>query len=410
MRISSTQLYSLNVDMMNDQQAQIAQLYQQVSSGISLTTPADNPLAAAQAVQLSATSATLAQYTQNQTIVQTALQTEDTTLTSVNDVLNAAYQALMHAGDGGLSDSDRAALAAQIQDSRDHLLTLANTADGAGNYLFAGFQPTTQPFSNKPGGGVTYAGDYGARAVQIADTRTVSQGDNGANVFMSVPFLGSLPVPAAGASNTGTGTIGAVSITNPSDPTNTHQFTITFGGTAAAPTYTVTDNSVTPPTTTAAQAYSSGQGINLGGQTVAVSGKPAVGDTFTVTPAPQAGTDVFATLDTVISALKSPVGNSQTASTALTNTMATASTKLMNTMTNVLTVQASVGGRLQEVKAMQAVTTTNTLQTTNSLSNLTDTNLPAAISQFLQLQNSLSAAQKAFVQMQNLSLFQYLNP
>ncbi|AOJ70305.1 MULTISPECIES: flagellar hook-associated protein FlgL [Burkholderia] len=410
MRISSSQLYSLNVSMMNDQQAQIAQLYQQVASGVSLTTPADNPLAAAQAVQLTATSATLAQYTSNQSTVLTSLQTESSTLTSVSDALNAAYQTIMHAGDGGLSDSDRAALAAQLQGSRDHLLTLANTTDGAGNYVFAGFQPTTAPFANKAGGGVNYSGDYGSRVVQIADTNTVSQGDNGASVFLSVPFLGSLPVPAAAASNTGTGTVGAVSITNPSDPTNAHQFTITFGGTAAAPTYTVTDNTVQPPTTSAAQPYSSGQGINLGGQTVAVSGTPAAGDQFTVTPAPQSGADVFATLDTAIAALKAPVGNSPTASTALSNAMATASTKLMNTLTNVLTVQASVGGRMQEVKAIQSVTSTNSLQAANSLSNLTDTNLPAAISQFLQLQNSLSAAQKAFVQMQNLSLFQYLNP
>ncbi|KVE33293.1 flagellar hook-associated protein FlgL [Burkholderia sp. TSV86] len=410
MRISSAQLYSLNVGMMNDQQAQLAQLYQQVSSGISLTTPADNPLAAAQAVQLSAASAALAQYTTNQASALSALQTEDATLASVNTQLNSAYSLLMHAGDGGLSDTDRAALAAQLQGVRDHLLTLANTADGAGNYLFAGFQTTTQPFSNKPGGGVTYSGDPGARTVQIADTRTIAQGDDGASVFLSVPFAGSLPVPAAGAANAGSGTIGAVSITSASDPANAHQFTITFGGTAAAPTYTVTDNTVVPPATGAAQPYSPGAGIDLGGQTVAVSGKPAPGDTFTVTPAPQAGTDVFATLDTAIAALKVPVGSDPVASTALTNALATASTKLTNTMTNVLTVQASVGGRAQEVKAMQAVTSTNSLQTANNLSNLTDTNLPAAISQFLQVQNALSAAQKTFVQMQNLSLFQYLNP
>ncbi|PFW65831.1 flagellar biosynthesis protein FlgL, partial [Bacillus sp. AFS075960] len=47
MRISTAQFYQLNVAQMSDQQAQLAQLYQQISSGVSLSTAADNPLGAA---------------------------------------------------------------------------------------------------------------------------------------------------------------------------------------------------------------------------------------------------------------------------------------------------------------------------------------------------------------------------
>ncbi len=410
MRISTSQIYQQNVSQMNDQQAQLSQLYQQISSGVSLSTPADNPLGAAQAVQLSMTSATYTQYSANQDLALSSLQAEDHTLTSVNGLLTTIHTNIIQAGDGSLTDSDRSALATQLQGYRDQLVTLANSTDGAGNYIFSGFQSTTPPFANKLGGGVAYSGDSGSRQVQIMPNRTVSQGDNGASVFMSVPMLGSQPVPGAGAANTGTGTVGAVSITNPADPTNAHAFTITMGGTAAAPTYTVTDNTVVPPTTTAAQPFSTGVAINLGGQTVAVSGTPAAGDTFTVTPATQAQTDVFATLDTMIAALKNPVGSSTAAAAALSNAMATGSTQLDNTMTNILTVQASVGGREQEIKAMQTVMSTNSLQVASNLSDLTSTNMVSTISQYLQTQNALTGAQKAFVQMQNLSLFQYINP
>ncbi|RQS64200.1 flagellar hook-associated protein 3 [Burkholderia sp. Bp8963] len=411
MRISSAQFFQLNVAQMSDQQAQLSQLYQQISSGVSLQTPADNPLGASQAVQLSMSSATLSQYASNQNVALSSLQKEDSALTSVNNLLNSIHGVVIHAGDGALTDSDRAALGTQLQGYRDQLVTLANTTDGTGNYLFAGFQSTTPPFTNKPGGGVIYSGDSGSREVQIADTRTVSQGDTGTSVFLSVPMLGSQPVPAAGAANTGTGTIGAVTITNPGAASNAHQFSITFGGTAAAPTYTVTDNTVVPPSTTAAQPYSDGSAIAVGtGMTVPVSGSPAPGDTFSVTPAPQAGTDVFAALDSMISALNTPVGSSTTAEAALANAMTTGTTKLNNTMTNILTVQASVGGRVQEIQAMQAVTQTNTVQTTSDLSNVTSTNMVSAISSFLQMQNALTGAQKAYVQLQNLSLFQYVNP
>ncbi|VWD62756.1 flagellar hook-associated protein FlgL [Burkholderia lata] len=412
MRISTTQFYQMNVAQMNDQQAQLSQLYQQISSGVSLSTPADNPLGAAQAVQLSMTSATLSQYSANQNAALSSLQAEDQSLISVNNLLNSIHTVVISAGDGSLSDSDRSARATQLQGYRDQLLTLANSTDGAGNYLFAGFKTATAPFSNAPGGGVTYSGDAGSRQVQIADTRSIAQGDNGASVFLSVPMLGSQPVPLAGAGNTGTGTIGAVTITSPSAATNTHQFTINFGGTAAAPTYTVTDNSLPPPgNVTAAQPYSAGAGIALGnGLSVPVSGKPAPGDSFTVTPAPQAGTDVFAALDSMIAALKVPVSSNTTAAAALQNAMTTGTTKLNNMMTNVLTVQASVGGREQEIKAMQTVNQTNTLQVASNLADLTSTNMVSTISRFLQMQNALTGSQKAYAQLQNLSLFQYINP
>ena len=254
MRISSAQFFQLNVSQMNDQQTQLAQLYQQISSGVSLQTAADNPAGAAQAVQLSMTSATLSQYATNQNAALASLQAEDQTLQNVSTVLTNTQSLLVRAGDGSMSDSDRSALATQLQGYRDQLMTLANTNDGAGNYLFAGTKNSAAPFSTTPSGSVTYVGDTGTRQVQIADSSTVSQGDTGAAVFMSVPAIGSSPVPSAGAGNTGTGTIGAVTVTNPSIATNGHQFSIKFGGTAAAPTYTVTDNSVSPPTTTPAQA------------------------------------------------------------------------------------------------------------------------------------------------------------
>ncbi|KUZ33245.1 flagellar hook-associated protein FlgL [Burkholderia territorii] len=412
MRISTTQFYQLNVGQMNDQQAQLAQLYQQISSGVSLTTPADNPVGAAQAVQLSMTSATLSQYASNQSTALASLGAEDQALQNVSTVLGNIQSVIVRAGDGSLADSDRAALATQLEGYRDQLLSLANSTDGAGNYLFAGYKNAAAPFTKNAAGGISYVGDTGTRTVQIDDSRSVPQGDSGLSVFMSVQSLGSSPVQAAGASNTGTATIGNVTVTDPSAATNGHQFTITFGGTAAAPTYTVTDNTASPPTTTPAQAYTSGTAIALGsGMKVAVSGTPAVNDTFSVTPAPQAsGVDVFSTVDSMITALKTPVTGNATAIAALSNAMGTAATKINNSMRNVTTVLASVGGREQEVKAMQAVNQTAALQTTSNLSDLTGTNMVTTISQYLQVQNALSGAQKAYAQLQNMSLFQYINP
>ncbi|KVL16090.1 flagellar hook-associated protein FlgK [Burkholderia sp. MSMB1826] len=103
---------------------------------------------------------------------------------------------------------------------------------------------------------------------------------NGSAIAAAAPY-----VPSATTTNTGNGTIGGLSVTSATAAANPHNYTITMGGTAAAPTYTVTDNTAVPPTTGAAQPYQSGSPITLtAGVTVTVSGTPAVGDTFKVVP------------------------------------------------------------------------------------------------------------------------------
>ncbi|MGS0893077.1 flagellar hook-associated protein FlgK [Burkholderia stagnalis] len=103
---------------------------------------------------------------------------------------------------------------------------------------------------------------------------------NGSAIAAAAPY-----VPSAATTNTGTGTIGALSVTSAAGAADAHNYTITMGGTAAAPTYTITDNTAAPPTTSAAQPYQAGAPITLtAGVTVTVSGAPAAGDTFTVAP------------------------------------------------------------------------------------------------------------------------------
>jgi flagellar hook-associated protein 3 FlgL len=410
MRISTSQFYDQNIQTMDNQQSQLGTYYQQLSSGTALTTPADNPLGAAQAVQLTMVSATYTQYQTNQNTALSSLQLEDKTLSSVTSTMQAITSEIVRAGDGTLNDSDRASIAQALQGYRNQLLNLANTSDGAGNYLFSGFQATTQPFTTNPAGGVNYQGDNGIREAQVADTRQIATNDSGSSVFLKVPATGTSPVAASSVTNTGTGKIGAPSITNPAIATNGDNYTITFGGTAAAPTYTVTDNTVVPATTTAATAFNANTPITLGsGMQVAITGAPAPGDTFSVTPAtaPQ-NSSVFSTLDSIISALQQPANNNPTATATLENALTTGMSRFQNSLTNVTVVQASVGGREQELQALQTTTQTNVTQTQSDLSNLTGVDMVTAITKFEQTQSALQAAQQTFVKIQGMSLFQYI--
>ncbi|CAB3738291.1 hypothetical protein LMG24238_06412 [Paraburkholderia sediminicola] len=406
MRISSTQYFNMNVATMSDQQAQLSQLYQEISSGVSLSTPSDNPLGAAQAVLLSSTATTLSQYTTNQSTALASLQQEDSTLGSVNTVLQSIHTLVLRAGDGSLNDGDRGSIATQLQSLRSQLMTLANATDPQGNALFGGYQSTAQPYTTNSAGVVTYSGDTGTPSMQITSSHTIQTGDNGIAIFGSVAAIGTSSVPAATTGNTGTGVISTVSLTNPTNPANADTYKINF---TSATTYTVTQTPPSgAPTTSGPQPFTAGSAITLGGQTVNITGAPNAGDSFSVTPATQGSTDVFANLSQLITTLQTPVsGGASTASyqSALTTSM----TQLENTMNNVVTAQAAVGGREQEVQALQTVTQTNTLQTSSNLADLTQTDMAKTIGQYTMTQNALQAAQQAFVKIQSVSLFQYLN-
>jgi flagellar hook-associated protein 3 FlgL len=407
MRISSSQYFSMNVETMNDQQAQLSQLYQEISSNVSLSTPADNPLGAAQAVQLSATATALSQYTSNQNSALSSLQAEDSTLGSVLTTLQSINTLGLSVGSGVLNDTNRTAIAAQLTSLRDQLLTYANATDGAGNSLFSGFQNTTQAFTTNASGAVVYSGDAGSRTVQVTDSNQVATGDNGASVFMSVGSTNAQPIAAGSSANTGSGVIGPVTVNDPTNAGNADSYQISFAGSGSSLTYTINDTTTGVAGTP--QPYTEGADITMGGQTVSINGTPADGDTFTVKTANQAGTDVFANINAMIAALQQPVTNNAAASANLQNAMNTGLSQLANTLNNVTAVRASVGGREQEVQALQTVTQTNSLQTQSNLADLTQTDMVATISKYTLQQAALQASQQAFVQIQNMSLFQYIN-
>jgi flagellar hook-associated protein 3 FlgL len=415
MRISTSQYLGMNVQTMDNQQSELSQLYGEISSGVSLSTPSDNPVGAAQAVQLSMQGASLSQYSSNQSSALTTLQSEDSTLSSVTQTLQSVNTQLLSAGDATLNDTNRSAIAATLTQLNTTLMTLANAKSPAGNYLFGGFQSASQPFTQNSAGAVVYNGDNGVSSAQISDSTSVATGDTGASVFMSVTPQTASPVAYAASTNTGNGVIGGVSTTNSGSAANGDTYSIAFTVAAGVTTYTVADtNSAGTTTTSLPQTYTAGSAITLGagGESVIITGTPASGDTFNVAPATQVpaaqgGTSIFATIQNMITALQTPA-DTPAAAAALNNSLNTGLTQVQNTLSNVTTVQATVGGREQQISAMQTVNQTQTLQNTSSLADLTSTNMASTISKYTQTQYSLQASEQAFVQIQQMSLFQYI--
>ena len=182
MRISTSTIYQQGAARISDVQTNLVKTQQQLSTGRRILTPADDPVAAARALDVTQSQSVNAQYATNRQAAVSSLTAVDNTLASVTSVLQDAKTLTVNAGNGSLSNSDRSSLATQLSSDLDQLLGLANTTDGIGNYLFSGYQTGTQPFV-KTATGAQYNGDQGQRQVQVDSSRQMAVSDSGQAIF-----------------------------------------------------------------------------------------------------------------------------------------------------------------------------------------------------------------------------------
>jgi flagellar hook-associated protein 3 FlgL len=400
-RVSTANLYLESLQGINADQSAVLNSIGQLSSGKQLNSPADNPVGAAQASMLQSDLTQLGQYSTNQGQATQMLNSASSTLTQFMNVVQTTRTTLVQAGNGSLSDADRSALAAQLQQGLNQLVGLANTSDTQGGFLFGGSVTSTPPFVQN-GNNVSYVGDNVVQGLQISQTRTEQIKYAGNSVFMSIPTGNGTFATAAAPGNTGTGTISAGTVTTPSSLTgDNYSITILPGGT----NYQVNDltkgTTVVPST-----ALGNPTTLSFDGMQMTLSGAPAAGDSFTV--APSGTQSVFSVLASAITALQTP---SSTAAAAAQRTAAV-TTALGNTdqaLTSLEATQSAMGSQLSELNSYSTVNGDRTLQDKTEMSSIVDLNYANGASKLAQQQTQYQAALQSYSAISKLSLFNYLN-
>jgi flagellar hook-associated protein 3 FlgL len=291
-------------------------------------------------------------------------------------------------------------VAGELQGRLDQLIALANSTDGSGNYLFSGFQGKTIPFVNTALG-VQYMADDGQRMVQVSSSRKMAASDSGAEIFMRIKNGNGTFVTEAASSNSGTASIGQGSVTNSNLLTGA-TYKLTF---ATPASYDVTDGQGN--VISVGNSYVSGEAMTLPGMQFSIIGTPNVGDSFTISPSTNEG--LFQTMSDLITALNTtnPAGDAATGA-QLASSLSKAMSGLDRGLDQVLTVRASLGARMNELDSLQATGEDLDLQYKNTLSTLQDLDYNKAISDLNRQTTSLTAAQKSFKQIADLSMFNYM--
>lgn len=186
MRISTSWFFQQGVKAMLSQQTKLAKTEMQLATGNRLLVPSDDPSASAKVIELDKLIETTQQYQRNTDTADTRLRLEETVLSDVGDLLQRVRELAVRANNDTMSADERRAIATEVREHLDGLLQLANSKDAGDEYLFAGYQTATQPFSHDGFGNFTYAGDQGERLLQIGPSRYVADSNPGDEVFMRV--------------------------------------------------------------------------------------------------------------------------------------------------------------------------------------------------------------------------------
>ncbi|QJR81811.1 flagellar hook-associated protein FlgL [Alteromonas pelagimontana] len=189
MRISTNQRYDQNIRNIMENQRQLSETENSLSTLKRINKPSDDPVGASKVIRLTEELDSLEQYRRNNDLVTGSLEQQQSILDNVISSVGRARVLMLEAGSGIMADADREAIGGEIEQIRNEVLDLMNSKDANGNYIFAGHQSDSPAYNFNPGAAnaVTFVGDTGTNSVQLSDSVSVKSSSSGWDIFDNVP-------------------------------------------------------------------------------------------------------------------------------------------------------------------------------------------------------------------------------
>lgn len=183
MRITNNMVTNNILGEIQSLDTQQTSLQSEVSSGLSVTQPSDNPAAYGQVVQLESENSALAQYSDNANQALNVANSTYSGLSSLMSIYDRATQ-LGSLGTGTNGADSQTAYATELGQLVQQAIQVANTQVG-GSYLFAGTATSAAPYttttdSNGNITAVNYVGNSSQTSIPLSSTSSVAAGSTGA--------------------------------------------------------------------------------------------------------------------------------------------------------------------------------------------------------------------------------------
>ncbi len=131
-RISTNQLYDRSIAAITQNQGDLSEIQQQLSSGKKLLRPSDDPVGAAQVLRITEDLDKITQYRRNNDLLQNSLEQEEVVLRNINNSLDRARVLMIQAGNGVYDTNDLEAIGIEVGTIRDEVFGLMNIQNSYG--------------------------------------------------------------------------------------------------------------------------------------------------------------------------------------------------------------------------------------------------------------------------------------
>ena len=186
MKISTSMMFERATERMSTIQNKLNTTQAQMALGKQILSPSAAPDQAAAIQRLKGEVQRQESHMRTLEVAMRRYTTEETALSTSNDVLIRFKELGIQAANGTLAPNDRKAIGVEMQALRDQLLSLGNTRDDSGNYLFSGTRVDTPAFAEDASGAVLYQGDQTQTRIPAGVERTVQFSRAGTDVFNRV--------------------------------------------------------------------------------------------------------------------------------------------------------------------------------------------------------------------------------
>ena len=188
MRVTQSMLSNNMLRNLNTSYSKMSKLQEQIESGSVLTRPSDDPVAAVKGMGYRKQLDSIEQYERNTSTANTWLDTTDEALAQVSDALIRVKELVVQASSDTVTQSDRQAIAKELEQLREQARDVANTQVG-GNYIFSGTQ-TNQPLyltgDTTQNPELTTSGVNGSFKLDVYDGISMQVNTNGSEVFKDI--------------------------------------------------------------------------------------------------------------------------------------------------------------------------------------------------------------------------------
>lgn len=169
MRITDHRIVDMAAAAAQRNQATVGELSTQVSTGLRVSKPSDDPAAWMTAQREKVRAALNDGTSQVVDVGRERLVASDGALSTLSGIISQARELAVEGSNDTIGTSERQDIATQLYSLFDTAVSTANTINADGEYLFSGENSLTQPFDVATG---AYTGDSAARAVNTAPQAT----------------------------------------------------------------------------------------------------------------------------------------------------------------------------------------------------------------------------------------------